>query len=73
MTSKPKAKKAGPTRPSVPPSAKRWHKEVDKYLTRRIELADERDDILEVRYLETCLVALAMLEQLGVFLDPPTK
>ena len=63
-------RKARPTRPRVPRSAQRWHKEVNKYLARRIELADERDDLLEVSYLKTCQLALAMLEQLGVFFGP---
>jgi len=73
MSAKQKAKKARPTRPLLSPFAKKRHKEVNSYLERRIELADEQEDSLEIRYLETCLEALAICELLGAGLEPREK
>ena len=42
-------------------------------MARRIEIADERADVLEIRYLQTCQTALVMCELLGNGIDPPTK
>lgn len=53
------------------PSAREWHERVERYLERRIEDADAREDDIEISYLRTCLLALAICEQLGIGLEPP--
>jgi hypothetical protein len=55
--------------PSLSPAASKWYGEVYSYLERRIALADQREDDIEIRYLETCMTGLMMLEQLGVDLE----
>jgi hypothetical protein len=53
------------------PSAREWHERVERYLERRIEDADAREDDIEISYLHTCLLALTICEQLGIGLEPP--
>ncbi|WFU81322.1 hypothetical protein QA645_00795 [Bradyrhizobium sp. CIAT3101] len=52
-------------------AAKKWHKEVTRYLERRMNVAEDREDDIEMSYLYTCQLALAICEQLGIGLEQP--
>lgn len=58
-------KKSDPQPEKLSPECRRWYEEIQEYLDRRIETSSGR----EVRYLETCMLAVGVCEQIGIELS----
>lgn len=55
---------------NLSPAAKKWHEEVTRYLERRMDVAKDREDDIEMSYLNTCLLGLIICEKFGISLEP---
>ncbi len=61
------------TRSSTTEDSKNWYAEVFRYLERQSQRVLQDGSDLEARYLETCQLALATCEELGISLPVRDK